>query len=70
MSHPVYSIRETATLGQIATLMVDRKVNPVPVVDDNGNVVGLVSRSDLVRLIARLESAGFGPESVVETVGE
>jgi CBS domain-containing protein len=45
-------------LGQIATLMVDRRVNPVPVVDDDGRLVGLVTRADLVRLIARLEASG------------
>jgi CBS domain-containing protein len=58
MTHPVYSIRASATLGEIATLMVDRKVNPVPVVDDDGLLVGLVTRADLLRLIARLEASG------------
>jgi CBS domain-containing protein len=55
MSHPVYSILTTATLEQVATLMIDRRINPVPVVDDNHNLVGIVSRSDLVRVIAKLE---------------
>ncbi len=55
MTHPVYSIRARATLGEVATLMHQRRVNPVPVVDDAGLLVGLVSRSDLVRVIARLE---------------
>jgi CBS domain-containing protein len=58
MSHPVYSIRASATLSQIATLMVDRDLNPVPVVDDDGTLIGLVTRADLVRLIARLEESG------------
>ena len=70
MSHPVYSIRESATLSQIATLMVDRKINPVPVVDDNGNLIGLVVRSDLVRLIARLEAVGTPSESTIEPASE
>jgi CBS domain-containing protein len=56
MSHPVYNILQSATLEQAATLMIERKVNPIPVVDDNHNLVGIVSRADLVRLIARLES--------------
>ncbi|MFL5761515.1 MAG: CBS domain-containing protein [Thermomicrobiales bacterium] len=55
MSHPVYNILQTATLSQAATLMIDRKVNPVPVVDNNHSLVGIVSRADLVRVIARLE---------------
>ena len=55
MSSPVYNIRSSATLAQLATLMVDQGVNPVPVVDDELGLVGIVSRSDLVRVIARLE---------------
>lgn len=60
MSSPVYSIRDTATLQQVATLMVERNVNPVPVVDATNTLVGLVSRADLVRVIARLEGADGG----------
>ena len=58
MSAPVYNIRSSATLEQIATLMVERRVNPVPVVGEGLNLVGIVSRADLVRVIARLELAG------------
>jgi CBS domain-containing protein len=63
MTHPVYSIRESATLGQIATLMVDRRVNPVPVLDATGNLVGIVARADLVRLIARLEAGDVASDA-------
>jgi len=56
MTHPVYSIRDRATLAEVATLMHQFRVNPVPVVDDAGRIVGLVSRADLVRVIARLEA--------------
>jgi CBS domain-containing protein len=59
MTTPVVSIRDTATLSHIATLMVDEKVNPVPVLDDANNLVGIIQRSDLVRVIARLESQGM-----------
>jgi CBS domain-containing protein len=65
MSHPVYSIRQSATLSQIATLMVDRQINPVPVVDDNGNLVGMVTRSDLIGLISRLEASGTAGDSTL-----
>lgn len=56
MTSPVVSIRDTATLTHIATLMIDEGVNPVPVLDDGNNLVGIVSRADLVRVIAQLES--------------
>jgi CBS domain-containing protein len=61
MSHPVYSIRSRATLGEIATLMHQYGINPVPVVDDNERLVGIVSRADIVRVIAVLESDGGEP---------
>lgn len=55
MTHPVFNIRETATITQLATLMLDENINPVPVVNDNFELVGIVSRSDIVRVIALLE---------------
>lgn len=66
MTTPVISIRESATLEQVATLMVDQRVNPVPVLDDDDHLVGIVSRADLVRVIAQLESQ----DSVDDSPGE
>ena len=58
MTHPVFNIRASATIEQLATLMVNDHVNPVPVVDDANKLVGIVSRSDLVKFIAQLEADG------------
>jgi CBS domain-containing protein len=69
MSHPVYSVRDGATLGQIATLMVDRRINPVPVVDESGAFVGIVARADLVRLIAKLEAIGVDDNTSEQDAG-
>jgi CBS domain-containing protein len=63
MTAPVFNIRASATLEQVATLMIDEHVNPVPVVDDDFNLVGIVTRADIVRLIARLEQ---GTDSAVD----
>lgn len=41
------------TLEDVATLMHDRGVNSVPVVDADNKVVGIVARADVVRFIAR-----------------
>jgi CBS domain-containing protein len=41
------------TLEDVATLMHDRGVNSVPVVDHDNKVVGIVARADIVRFIAR-----------------
>jgi CBS domain-containing protein len=61
MSSPVISIREIATLAELATLMLRRRVNPVPVVDEERRIVGLATRSGLVEMIARLESDATPP---------
>ncbi len=39
-------------LSDLATIMVEKDANPVPVVE-NHRLVGIVSRADLVRLLAR-----------------
>ena len=45
------TIELDATVEELADLMHQKHVNPIPVVDD-GKLVGIVSRSDLVALIA------------------
>lgn len=55
MSSPVVSIRDIATLSELATLMMQQRVNPVPVVDESRRIVGLATRTGLVEMIARLE---------------
>ncbi len=57
MTAPVISIRDYATLAELATLMVQRRINPIPVVDEERRIIGLATRSGLVEAIARLESA-------------
>jgi CBS domain-containing protein len=56
MTSPVTSIRASANLEQIATVMMDHDVHPLPVVDENNRYLGIVSRRDLVRVIAYLET--------------
>jgi CBS domain-containing protein len=53
MTTTVYSIREDATVEEVAALMYEREVNPVPVLSVQGRLIGIVSRADLIRLIAR-----------------
>lgn len=56
MTSPVISIRDVATVAELATLILQQRVNPVPVVDDGRQIVGLCTRTGIVELIARLES--------------
>lgn len=52
MTEKVVTIGPDADAEAVATLMVRRKVNPIPVVEA-GRLVGIVSRADVVRLMAR-----------------
>ena len=47
------TVAPDATLEDVATIMHDRGVNSLPVVDVDGVVVGIVARADIVRFIAR-----------------
>ena len=56
MTEQVTAISPEAEVQDLAELMVKRRFNPVPVVE-NGVLVGIVSRADLIRMMAReLES--------------
>jgi len=49
MTSKVYTVKEDATMEDIATIMVERQVNRLPVVDQAGKLVGIISRQDLVK---------------------
>ena len=57
MTSPVISIRDIATVSELATLMLQHRINPVPVVDEHRQIIGLATRTGIVELIARLEAA-------------
>jgi len=53
MTREVMTVTPETSVEDLATLMMDHNANPVPVVDADGAVVGIVSKSDLVWLLAR-----------------
>lgn len=57
MSEPAVTIAPDATIEALADLMVDRHMNPIPVVEA-GRLLGIVSRSDIIRLMAADFSSG------------
>ncbi|HWP28860.1 MAG TPA: CBS domain-containing protein, partial [Chloroflexota bacterium] len=60
---PVVTVSPDTDLAAAATLMLDKRVNPVPVVDD-GRLVGIISRADFVRLLALEVPTAQNPESI------
>lgn len=49
MTTEVITVRPGATVADIAKTLLDRRVSAVPVVDENGRLVGIVSEGDLMR---------------------
>jgi CBS domain-containing protein len=49
MTRDVVTVGPTTTVTELARLMLDRRISGVPVVDDSGKLVGLVSEGDLIR---------------------
>jgi len=48
MTTDVVTVRATASFKEVARLLGERRVSAVPVVDDDGRVVGVVSEADLL----------------------
>jgi CBS domain-containing protein len=53
MTAPAITISPRATAAAAATLMHNRKVKRLPVVDDEGRLIGIVSRTDLLKVFLR-----------------
>jgi CBS domain-containing protein len=55
MTSPPVTIRPDRPVAEAASMMLDRCVNRLPVVDRHGNLVGIVTRADLVRAFVRAD---------------
>jgi len=66
MSREVMTIGPDDDVEKLAELMVERRVNPVPVVDQ-GKLVGIVSRADLIDMMAADTSAADTSAAASET---
>lgn len=50
--HPL-TVAPDATIGQAAQIMLERKVSGLPVVNENGQLVGIITESDIFRLVVQ-----------------
>ncbi len=41
--------KETADVSEVASLLIENKVNRIPIVDDENKVVGIVTRYDIIK---------------------
>jgi CBS domain-containing protein len=56
MSAPALTIGPKRPVAEAANTMIDQGVNRLPVVDDTGKLIGIVTRSDLVRAFVRSDA--------------
>lgn len=56
MTSPAVTITPDRSVARAAGLMIERAVNRLPVVDDDGAIVGIVTRADLVRAFVRSDA--------------
>lgn len=49
MTHPVVTIRADAKVKDAAALMANKRFSGLPVVDDDGRVIGMITEADLIR---------------------
>ena len=66
MTDDVVSVPPTATIWDAASTMERRGVKRLPVIDESGDLVGIVSRADIVRAMAR--SGDELREDVIEAI--
>ena len=52
MTTPVIQVTRTASLKELAGLLIDNDISGVPVVDESGDLVGIVTEADVVPLQA------------------
>jgi CBS domain-containing membrane protein len=53
MSSPAISTRPDALILEVAGILEERRIKRLPVVDSRGMLVGIISRADIVRAVAK-----------------
>lgn len=53
MNRSIVTAKAEQTLEDLAEIFAIKRVNPIPVTDSNGILIGIVSRSDLIKLFSR-----------------
>jgi CBS domain-containing protein len=67
MSAEVVTISEEATIQDAAQMMLDKKISGLPVIDESGKVIGIITESDIFRLVVQhWQQLPKGPQGGVE----
>jgi acetoin utilization protein AcuB len=58
MKKPVYTARPDDTVEEAAALLLEKKISGLPVLDENNRLVGIITRSDIFRVLLSLSGLG------------
>ena len=58
MKEPVFTARPDDTVEEAAVLLLEKKISGLPVVDENNRLVGIITRSDIFRVLLSLSGLG------------
>jgi CBS domain-containing protein len=58
MTSPAYTIRDRSTVGEAARIMAEEGIGALPVVNDDGKIVGILSHTDFFLSPVRYPGAG------------
>ncbi|MFW5708704.1 MAG: CBS domain-containing protein [Chloroflexota bacterium] len=56
MSHKVLTVHENEPVINAAKIMLESKISGLPVVDENNHVVGIVTESDVFRMLVKSQT--------------
>lgn len=58
MKKPVYTARQDDTVEEAAALLLEKKISGLPVLDKSDRLVGIITRSDIFRVLLSLSGLG------------
>ncbi|MGW8326089.1 MAG: CBS and ACT domain-containing protein [Desulfobacterales bacterium] len=58
MKEPVFTARFDDTVEEAAALLLEKKISGLPVIDENNRLVGIITRSDIFRVLLSLSGLG------------
>lgn len=58
MKEPVFTAKPDDTVEEAAALLLEKKISGLPVIDENNRLVGIITRSDIFRVLLSLSGLG------------
>ncbi|HUS16912.1 MAG TPA: CBS domain-containing protein, partial [Chloroflexia bacterium] len=69
MTHAPYTVTPDTPVAQAARLMLKHKIGGLPVVDESGTLLGIITESDIFRLLVGMWDAAEAPVTAPAAAG-